>query len=110
MRTAGMGECELLGLMSILRQSEEPYAKRVRADEGAHAERKVTRGALYRTLDRLTENGFVTWELEASEIPDRGGHPMRRLRVTPEGLAAAPRSRESMRPCVSGRDPLGDPA
>ncbi|MEM8931618.1 MAG: helix-turn-helix transcriptional regulator [Acidobacteriota bacterium] len=80
---------ELLVLLSILRQAEEPYANRVREDIERHADRKVTRGALYRTLDRLEDKGFVRWQLEASKVPERGGHPMRRLEVTAEGVAAA---------------------
>ncbi len=108
MSPAGLGEFELLVLLSILRQAQDPYANRVREDLETHAERRVTRGALYRTLDRLTEKGLVAWELEASEVPARGGHPMRRIRVTPEGLAAAQRSREIMRTFFSGLDPLGD--
>jgi hypothetical protein len=54
---------------------------------------KVTRSALYRalyrTLDRLGTKGLVEWELEPSSVPERGGHPIRRLTVTEEGLEAA---------------------
>ena len=65
------------------------YANRVREDLERTSERRVTRGALYRTLDRLEEKGLVRWELEPSQVPERGGHPMRRLQVTATGLAAA---------------------
>lgn len=91
---AKLGEFELLVLLSILRQREEPYANRVRADLEANADRTVTRGALYRTLDRLTEKGFLEWELEPTEVPERGGHPMRRLRVTEAGLDAVRQARD----------------
>lgn len=83
-----LGEFELLVLLSILRQEDTPYANRIREDLEENARRRVTRGALYRTLDRLTDKGFLEWELEPSEIPERGGHPMRRLLVTPAGRAA----------------------
>ena len=79
---AAVGEFELLVLLAILRQADAPYANRVREDLEVNAERKVTRGALYRTLDRLASKGLIEWELEPSRIPERGGHPMRRLRVT----------------------------
>ena len=82
---AKLGEFELLVLMSILRQDGAPYANRVREDLEEHAGRRVTRGALYRTIDRLTEKGFLRWEMEPSEVPERGGHPMRRLLVTDDG-------------------------
>ena len=63
---AKIGEFELLVLLAILRQREAPYANRVREDLEANAERKVTRGALYRTLDRLAGKGLIEWELEPS--------------------------------------------
>ena len=86
---AKLGEFELLVILAILRQSEAPYANRVRDDLEAHAGRSVTRGALYRTLDRLKTKGLIVWELEPSGTPERGGHPMRRLSVTREGVEAA---------------------
>lgn len=84
-----LGEFELLVILSILRNPGAPYANRVRDDLEQHAHRKVTRGALYRTIDRLQAKGFVRWELVATQVPERGGHPMRRLEVTPAGMAAA---------------------
>jgi len=89
-----LGEFEMLVLMAILRQADEPYANNVRDDLRANAGRNVTRGALYRTLDRLTDKGFLSWELEPSAVPERGGHPMRRLRVSPDGLNAVRNQRD----------------
>lgn len=103
-----LGEFELLVLLSVLRQGDAPYANRVRDDLEEHAGRRVTRGALYRTLDRLTEKGFLEWELTPSEIPDRGGHPMRALRVTDAGREAARHSRDVLRTFLDGLDPLLD--
>ena len=88
-----LGEFELLVLLSILRQ-EEAFANRVREDLLENAGRRVTRGALYRTLDRLTEKGLLKWELESTAAPERGGHPMRRLRVTERGLDSVRQARE----------------
>lgn len=103
---AKLGEFELLVLLSILRQKEAPYANRVREDLEANAERRVTRGALYRTLDRLTEKGFLAWELDPSEVPERGGHPMRRLLVTEDGLAAVRQARDVLATFLDGVDLL----
>lgn len=103
---AKLGEFELLVLLSILRQKEAPYANRVREDLEANAERRVTRGALYRTLDRLTEKGFLAWELDPSEVPERGGHPMRRLLVTEDGLAAVRQTRDVLATFLDGVDLL----
>lgn len=89
-----LGEFELLVLLSILRHADAPYANRVREDLEENAGRNVTRGALYRTLDRLTEKGFLLWEMEPSLAPERGGHPSRRLQVTEEGREAVRGTRD----------------
>jgi DNA-binding PadR family transcriptional regulator len=103
---AKIGEFELLVLLAILRQAEAPYANEVRDDLEANAERKVTRGALYRTLDRLQTKGMIEWELEPSGTPERGGHPMRRLRVTREGLETARQSRDVLLRFFDGLGPV----
>jgi len=89
-----LGQLEFLVLLSVLRQKDEPYANRVRQDLEENARRRITRGALYRTLDRLTEKGFLRWELEPSQIPERGGHPMRRLLLTENGIDAVRDTRD----------------
>ncbi len=103
---AKIGEFELLVLLALLRQAEEPYANRVREDLEANADRRVTRGALYRTLDRLCEKGMVQWEVEPSSTPERGGHPMRRLRITDEGLQAVRESHAVLMRFFDGLDPV----
>lgn len=105
-----LGELELLVLLAILRQGEEgPFANRVREDLELNADRRVTRGALYRTLDRLRQKGFVDWQLEMGDIPDRGGHPSRRLFVTTHGLNALRRSRTVLFRFFDGLEAVLDP-
>jgi DNA-binding PadR family transcriptional regulator len=89
-----LGQFEFLVLLSILRQRNEPYANRIRKDLEENTGRSVTRGALYRTLDRLTVKGLISWELEPSQVPERGGHPMRRLSLTEQGIEAVRETRE----------------
>jgi DNA-binding PadR family transcriptional regulator len=105
-----VGEFELLVLLSILRLADAPYANRVRDDLEESAGRRVTRGALYRTLDRLGEKGYLRWELQPSEIPDRGGHPMRRLLVTDEGRAAVRQARDVLLGYLDDLGPVLDEA
>lgn len=103
---AKIGEFELLVLLAILRASEAPYANRVREDLEANADRQVTRGALYRTLDRLATKGLIEWEIEPSGTPERGGHPMRRLSVTQEGVELAQASRDVLLRFFDGLGPV----
>ena len=105
-----IGEFELLVLLSILRQSAGAYANRIREDLEENAHRRVTRGALYRTIDRLTEKGLLEWDLEPSDTPDRGGHPMRRLKVTRAGLAAVREARDVLVTFFDGVGPALDKA
>jgi len=71
-----------------------------------NADRRVTRGALYRTFDRLAAKDLIEWELEPSGTPERGGHPMRRLSVTEQGLEAARSSREVLMRFFDGLGPV----
>ena len=101
-----LGQLEFLVLLSVLRQHEGPYANRVRQDLEENAGRTLTRGALYRTLDRLAEKGFVSWELEPSQIPERGGHPMRRLLITERGVEAVKDTRDVLDIFLKGATPI----
>lgn len=101
---AKLGEFELLVLLSVLRQQDAPYANRVREDLEDNAGRQVTRGALYRTIDRLADKGLLAWELEPSEVPERGGHPMRRLLVTDAGMDAVREARAVLATFFDGLD------
>jgi DNA-binding PadR family transcriptional regulator len=105
-----LGQLEFLVLLSVLRQRNEPYANRIREDLEDNAGRTLTRGALYRTLDRLTEKGFLKWEMEPSQIPERGGHPMRRLLLTENGVEAVRETREVLDAFLQDLDPALDDA
>ena len=105
-----LGQLEFLVLLSILRHKDEPYANRVRQDLEENAGRSITRGALYRTLDRLTEKGLLAWELEPSQIPERGGHPMRRLLVTQSGIEAVRATRDVLDTFLEDLGPALDDA
>lgn len=95
------GEFEQLVLLGILQLGSEAYAARLRERIQADADRKVTRGALYATLDRLTTKGLVEWEVEDA-TPERGGIPRRRFRVTPDGVAAVRRAYSAVRTLADG--------
>ena len=70
----------------------------------------MSRGALYKTLDRMEAKGWVEWQQEAA-TPGRGGHPRRLFQVTPEGVAVLSASRDALLRLWDGLDPvLGEPA
>ena len=79
-----IGELEHLILLGILALGEDASALKVRTrleEEG----RAVTRGALYRSLDRLGEKGLIGWAV-LDPTDARGGHPKRIYTVSDSGL------------------------
>ena len=91
-----LGEFEHLVLVGILRLKDDTSVLALKASLDAIARRSVSRGALYRTLDRLQDKGWVSWSIDADARPERGGHPKRRLRVTREGVAVLKASRRTL--------------
>ena len=97
MTSQHIGEFEQMILLALLQCGGEPYAPNIRRVLEERADRPVSRGALYRTLDRLCGKGYLEWQLEdSSPIPERGGHPMRRFRMTEGGRGALRSSRRAL--------------
>lgn len=80
-----LGDLELLVMLAVLRTGEEGYSRTIREDIRSRTGRSIARGALYVTLDRLTEKGLLrTWKGEPRS--ERGGKARRHYAVTPSGL------------------------
>lgn len=82
-----LGEFELMVLLAVARLGAEARARDIRGCIEDRAGRRVSRGALYVTLERLEDKGFVCWETE-EPVPGRRGVPRRVFAVTPEGTEA----------------------
>lgn len=100
-----LGEFELLVLLAVLQLEGEAQAARVRERIEEGAGRRVTRGALYATLERLETKGYLDWQ-ETDAVPERGGIPGRRFLVTRAGVAAVRRSRAAVRELSRGLERL----
>lgn len=100
-----VGDFEQLVLLAVLQLQEDAYAAEIRAKIGDAARRRVTRGALYATLDRLVAKRFLEWDVE-SATPARGGIPRRRFHLTARGMAALKRSYQAVRNLSHGLDRL----
>ena len=88
-----LGELEHLVLLQILRLDDRAFALEIRDGLTEATGRSITRGALYRTLDRLADKGWLRWRTIEPDA-DRGGHARRRFRVTDEGRVELARRRE----------------
>jgi PadR family transcriptional regulator PadR len=86
-----LGEFEFLVLLAVMQLEDQASAIDVRGTLEARANRSVSRGALYATLDRLQRKGYLGWTTEDA-TPERGGIPRRLFHVTPEGVAEVRRS------------------
>jgi len=91
-----LGEFEHLVLIAIMRLKEDTGVLALKASLDEIAGRSVSRGALYRTLDRLGEKEWIDWSVDNELRPERGGHPKRQLRVTKEGVAMLKASRRTL--------------
>jgi DNA-binding PadR family transcriptional regulator len=109
MKTDFPGEFEQMVLLAVLQLGDDGFALSVVRELDRRAGRRVSRGALYKTLERLEEKRFVEWEVE-NATPDRGGHPRRRFKVTRQGVAALQASRDALFRLWDGLDGvLGKP-
>ena len=109
MKPSFLGEFEQMVLLATLQAGDDAFALAVLKQLDRRTGRRVDRGALYKTFDRLESKGFVEWSVEAA-TPERGGHRRRRFRVTREGVDALRSSRHALFNLWDGLEPiLGDP-
>jgi DNA-binding PadR family transcriptional regulator len=82
-----LGEFEQVVLLSVFRLGDRAYGVPIREEIERRASRKVTIGALYATLNRLEEKGYLrSWF--ADPTPRRGGRSKRYLELLPSGTQA----------------------
>ena len=90
-----LGEFEQMILLAVLQRAEQAFALEVRRELEQSAGRSVSRGAFYTTLDRLERKGLVAWT-EEEPADGRRNAPLRRFRVTPDGIEALRESRRAL--------------
>jgi PadR family transcriptional regulator PadR len=103
--TPSIGELEQLILLAILRLGSNATGLSIAHELEAQAGRRLSRGALYTTLDRLEAKGFLRWKLEAGGS-ERRGLPKRMYVVLPRGVAALQTSQRILRRMWRGLDML----
>jgi DNA-binding PadR family transcriptional regulator len=105
---AYLGEFEQLVLLAVLRLDDDAYGVTIARELEERAGRRVARGALYTTLDRLEDKGFLRWKL-APGADARGRVPRRSYTVSGRGVAALKASQQVLRGMWQGlEDVLGD--
>jgi PadR family transcriptional regulator PadR len=100
-----LGEFEQMVLLAILQQRDRAFALQVRREIERSADRRVSRGAFYTTLERLERKGLVTWAEIVPEDASRSG-PLRRFSVTAAGMEALRGSWQAVRKLARGLDDI----
>jgi PadR family transcriptional regulator PadR len=108
-RSSPLGEFEVVVLLAALHCAGSGTGVDIRAEIERRSRRKVGRGAVYVTLDRLNDKGLLTSRSGPSS-PERGGHPRRFFTVTAAGIRAVRHSLTTLERMRAGLDPiLGKP-
>jgi PadR family transcriptional regulator, regulatory protein PadR len=98
-----LGEFEQQVLLVIVRLGVDAYGPDIGRELEARAGRRVSRGALYTTFDRLEDKGLIRWKtVPGTEARD--GLPRRLYTVNAAGLAALRAAREVVRKLWDGLD------
>jgi len=100
-----LGEFEQLVLLAILQCGDEAYTVPIRHVLADRSRRRVARGALYTSLERLEVKGLVSSRLGES-LAVRGGRPRRYFAVTSSGLDALRAARAVLANLSSGLESL----
>ncbi len=94
-RQSFLGEFEQMVLLAILRLGADASGPAVSGELEARAGRRVSRGALYSSLDRLERKGLLRWSVAAA-TSERGGQPLRQFELTDSGLEALRTSMQAL--------------
>ena len=100
------GEFEQMVLLSILQLEDSASAIAIRTNLTEKAGREVSRGALYRTLDRMCKKGLVEYRDKVPSSKQRGGLAVRMYMVTTDGVRELRDSRQALMRLWDGVVPI----
>jgi DNA-binding PadR family transcriptional regulator len=100
-----LGEFEQIVMLAILRLPENAYGMRIRMEIKDVAGRNASLGAVYTTLERLEDKGFLSsWIGEVTE--PRAGRAKKYFKVTASGATALKASLRSTESLKAGLEPI----
>lgn len=100
-----LGEFEVVVLMAVLHLGDDAYGSAIRDDLEHRSGRRVARGAVYITLERLEEKGLLASRTGGAS-DSRGGRPKRLFRVTPDGIRSLKRALAVVTRMHKGLEPI----
>lgn len=96
-----LGEFEQLVMFAVLRLGDQAYGASVRQELKDRADRDVSPGAIFTTLERLEARGLIASRY-GDPTPERGGRRKRFYRLSTEGRSALSKSFQTVRRMASG--------
>lgn len=107
-----MGEKDYLGvfeftvMLAVLHLGANAYGMTIRREICERTGRDVSIGAVYATLDRLEEKGYVKSFL-GEATAERGGRAKKYFQIRAAGERALRASREAIAGMLQGLEPIG---
>ena len=99
-----LGEFEQLVLLAVMRLGPKSYGVTIREEIETQSGRDVSLGAIYPTLDRLQEKGYVK-SYVGEPTGERGGRSRRHFVLQPAGEEALRKSWEVLTALWDGYEP-----
>ncbi len=99
-----LGDFEQLVMLAVLRLDDEAYGTSIRGELKVRAERDVSPGAIFTTLERLESRGLVGSRY-GEPTAERGGRSKRFYKLTADGRRALARALRTVRRMVQGLEP-----
>lgn len=96
-----LGALEQLLMLATARLGDRAHGLAIRRELEELADREVSHGAVYSTMDRLVRQGLVHAQI-GEEGPRTGGRRRRFYRLTPAGELAIARSYRSLERLAAG--------
>lgn len=102
--SGSLGEFEQLVMCAVLRLEDGAYGAAVRKELKDRADRDVSPGAIFTTLERLEARGLVVSRY-GEPTAERGGRRKRFYRLNADGRRALARSLDTVRRMARGLEP-----
>lgn len=103
MKRAAIGELEQLVLLAVLRLGDKAYTVAIREEIAERAGRRLSRGAVYATLERLERKGLLESHFGESTA-ERGGKAKKFFCALPSAVAALEQNQRSLHAMWDGID------
>lgn len=102
-----LGEFEILVLAALIRLGDNAYGVTIRREIESRTNRTISVGALYATLARLEEKGYVSSAV-GDATPERGGRAKRFYVISANGRAQLEKSVAALGNMLKGIKPWAE--